>query len=198
MKLFLLLATAGLMAGTLPAHSQAFQRLHFHPGQDTVIGSHRLRLEGPDNPAAPTLWEGPLRIEHDTQRCAARVSLVRSVWAAPTESYAIVITDSGSNTYVQFIDTDSCAVKWPRIKAFTEGIDVLGKKIQILPGCACDSAAAPCTCSGAQVYSIRSNDAPALLEEESCALTKLRLGVEFTGTRKVLHPGTPQVHLLPN
>ena len=107
----------------------------------------------------------------------------------------IVITESGSSTYLHFIDPSSCAAKWPRIKAFTEDIRIPKDRIEFLPACACDTAEIPCSCSAAQVYSMKVDSAPVLLEQESRALTKLQLGVEFTGDRKVLHPRTPKAQL---
>ena len=189
---------AAAVIGAFPAHAQSFRSLLFHPGQDTAVGLHELRLEGPDRQDAPTVWEGPLRISTGKRSCEAHVSLVNAVWAAPEAKFAIVISQSGSSTFVQFIDVLSCAEKWPPVKAFTEDVKVLPNRIQIMPACACESPDAPCSCSAAQVYRIGGNRVPALLVGESRTLTRDRLGLDFVGTRKVLHPRTPQASLSPN
>lgn len=196
MRLERLAAISALAIGCTPAYSQTFQKQVFRVGQDTVVGSHRFRLEGPDNPDAPTVWEGPLRITNGKTTCESPVSLVGSVWAQSGAKFAIVVADSGSSTYVHFIDTLSCGAKWPRIKAFTEGVSIVSERIQILPGCDCGKTGAPCSCSAAQVYRLSSDAAPMLLKDESRALTKKYVGVTFSGTRKVLHPKTAQARLM--
>jgi len=191
-----LLAFFALLSGAGAAHSATFEKLVFRDGQDTVVGSYHLRLEGPDNPASPALWQGPLRIQNGAQVCRAPVSLISSVWAAPQSAFVIVVSESGSSTYVHFIDTSSCRPKWPRIKAFTAEVEILPTRIRILPGCSCDTADAPCSCSAAQVYRLRKGEAPAFLQQESETLTKEIVGVEFRGFRKVLYPKTPKARLL--
>lgn len=196
MRHFLSFLLVGL-AFASPVRSKTFEKLRFRDGADTVVGSLYLRLSGPDDPANPTLWQGPLRITRNGKSCEARVSLVSAVWVASESVPAIVVTENGSITYVQFVDTSSCAQKWPRIKAFTEDVRVLPDRLEILPGCTCDKTEAPCSCSAARVYKLQVDRAPTLLAQASRRLTKQVLGVEFSGNRNVLHPKTPQARLVP-
>jgi hypothetical protein len=191
--LFLLVA----LAIASPIRSETFKKLRFGDGEDTVVGSLHLHLSGPDDPSKPTLWQGPLRITRNGKSCEAHVSLVNAVWVADESDLAIVITENGSITYVQFVDISSCAQRWPRIKAFTEDVRVLPDRLEILPGCSCDKTDAPCSCSAARVYKLQGDRAPALLGQASRRLTKQVLGVEFRGNRSVLRPKTPQARLVP-
>ena len=196
MRGFLLFLLVALAIGS-PVWSETFKNLRFKDGEDTVVGSVYLHLSGPDDPTNPTLWQGPLRITQNGKSCEARVSLVNAVWVADETDFAIVITENGSITYVQFVDMSSCAQKWPRLKAFTEDIKVLTDRLEILPGCSCDKMGAPCSCSAARIYKLQGDHAPALLGQASRRLTKEVLGVEFSGNRNVLHPKTPQARLVP-
>ncbi len=89
-------------------------------------GSYHLQLEGPDNASSPSLWQGPLRISRAARSCSAHVSLVSAVWAAPHIGFLIVITESGSSTYVHFIDLATCLPKWQRLD---KGVSVVCRQV---------------------------------------------------------------------
>jgi hypothetical protein len=107
----------------------------------------------------------------------------------------LVVSYSGSLTYVDFIDKN-CKHAWPQIKTFTEAVQVAGDRLTILPGCEGSGAKGVTTCSAAQVFAFKVDSKPLLQQKESLALTKKILGVEFQGTRKVLHPKSAQAKLV--
>src|SRR5512141_1384590 len=98
-----------------------FRQLAFDNSQIARFGTYSFHLAEPDRPDKPTAWQGPLTISAAGKSCAADVSLVTAVYASAGAPFIVVITYSGSNTYVHFINIASCEVKWEPIKAFTEG-----------------------------------------------------------------------------
>ena len=164
------------------------------------VGNRQFLLAEPDDPRNPTAWQGPLWIE-DLQKgasCEANVSLVRAVYAAPGTDVAIAVAYSGSLTYVHFFDVKSCQEKQSAIEAFTEGVQVVGRQVRILPGCECHGPSKPCDCSAGQVVAIDAESRAVLQEKDSLDLTKEIIGVAFTGRKKVARPRTPNAKLVGN
>ena len=177
-------------------HVRGFRQLAFDNGQSTTFGAYSFRLAEPDRPDKPTAWQGPLTISSGGKSCAADVSLVTAVYAAPDAPFVVVVTYSGSNTYVHFIAIASCAAKWERIKAFTEGVRVAEDRLSILPACDSAGVKSPTRCFAARVYKLTSEAAPELLKDESFSLTKETLGVGFTGEAKVVHPKSARARIV--
>jgi hypothetical protein len=174
-----------------------FQQLAFTAANATSFGDYSFRLAEPNNVEKPTAWEGPLTISSAGKSCDADISLVTAVYASTEVRFVVVVTYSGSNTYVHFIATSNCASKWKTIKAFTEGVRVADDRLSILP--ACDSAGdnSPIRCFSGRVYKLTSGTSPVLLRNESFRLTKDELGVGFTGQARVAHPKTAQARIVP-
>ena len=177
-------------------HAGGFRQLAFDNGKDATFGAYSFHLAEPDRPDKPTAWQGPLTISSGGKSCEANVSLVTAVYASPDAPFLIVVTYSGSNTYVHFIASSSCAAKWERMKVFTEGVRVADDRLSILP--ACDSAGmrSPTHCFAARVYKLTNEAAPELLKDESFSLTKETLGVGFTGEAKVVHPKSSRARIV--
>src|SRR5450759_3331049 len=140
-------------------HAGGFRQLAFDNSQIARFGAYSFHLAEPDRPDAPTTWQGPLTISADGKSCAADVSLVKAVYASPDAPFLVVVTYSGSNTYVHFINIASCDAKWEPIKVFTEGVRVADDHLSTLP--ACDSAGlrSPTHCFAARVYKLTSEAA---------------------------------------
>ena len=98
-----------------------FRQLAFDNRQVARLGAYSFHLEEPDRPDKPRAWQGPLTISSTDKSCEADVSLVTAVYASPDAPFVVVVTYSGSSTYVHFITISSCAAKWERMKAFTDG-----------------------------------------------------------------------------
>src|ERR1035437_6906399 len=81
-------------------HVHGFRQLAFDNAQSTAFGAYSFRLAEPDRPDKPTAWQGPLTISSAGKSCEADVSLVTAVYAAPAAPFVVVVTYSGSNTYV--------------------------------------------------------------------------------------------------
>lgn len=177
-------------------HPGGFRQLAFKNGQDATLGANSFRLAEPDRPDKPTAWQGPLTISSGSKSCDADVSLVTAVYASPDAPYLIVVTYSGSNTYVHFIATSNCAAKWERMKFFTEGVRVADDRLSILPACDSAGTRAPTRCFAARVYKLMNEAAPEFLKDESFSLTKENLGVGFAGEAKVIHPKTSRAHVV--
>ena len=178
------------------ARCETFERLNFAHGREVVIGSTTFRLGPPDDPLNPSVWEGPLEIVRAGRSCQARVSLVVAVHASSSNRFIVVVTNSGSISYVNFIDSLSCAARWPRIKSLTDGVRLVRDRLEILPGCECGDAGQPCSCTAAQVFRLGTDQAPVFLRTDSLKLTGQVIGVEFSGERQVLIPKTSHVRLL--
>ncbi len=174
-----------------------FQQLVFTAANAITFGDHSFRLAEPNNAEKPTAWQGPLTISSAGKSCEADVSLVTAVYASTEVPFLVVVTYSGSNTYVHFVATQNCKTKWKTIKAFTEGVRVADDRLSILP--ACDSAGdnSPTRCFSGRVYKLTSAAAPVLLRNESFRLTKDKLGVGFTGQARVAHPKSAQAVIVP-
>ena len=165
-----------------------FQKLVFQAGQETTIAGLRFRLEDPDNPSSPTLWQGPLSIASGSTSCTVDASLIRDVYLSASGKLLLVVSLSGSSTYVAFFNPATCARKWAPIKAFTQSVSVEGNQLLLLPACACEVKGQPCSCSAGRVYALQDNSPPLLQPASSRALTKSKLGIAFTGTRSFAHP----------
>lgn len=169
---------------------------HSSESSEAQVGQLKLRLAQPDHADHPTAWEGPLEIEQGSASCQSDVSLVTAVYASPDIPVVLVVSYSGSLTYVDFIDK-SCKHAWAQIKAFTEGIQVSDDRLTVLPGCEGSGAKGLAQCSSAQVYKFDGNSQPKLDQTESLALTKKIIGVEFEGSNKILHPKSPDAKVMP-
>lgn len=165
---------------------------------EATSGAWKFVLADPDDPAAPTAWEGPLRIEavESAASCEAPLSLITAVYSAPGVEVALVLTYSGSITYLNFVNLRTCAERWPRIEAFTPGLEIAGHRVLIQPGCECGDKDQACTCSAGRVFDLADDYKPLLVESESLELTKRVLGVAFEGTKKVERPRSPQARVV--
>jgi hypothetical protein len=173
-----------------------FRQLAFDNSQIARFGTYSFYLAEPDRPGKPTAWQGPLMISAAGKSCTADVSLVTAVYASPDAPFVVVVTYSGSNTYVHFIAIASCAAKWEPIKAFTEGVRVAEDRLSILPACDSAGVKSPTRCFAARVYKLTSEAAPEWLKDESFSLTKETLGVGFTGEAKVVHPKSARARIV--
>jgi hypothetical protein len=176
------------VSGAEPAQSKAQVR--------TVT----LVLLNPDDPQHPSAWEGPLKVEGSGAgvSCSADVSLVSKVFSTSDGTLLVVLSHSGSLTYLQFIRTASCQEAFPRIQAFAEGVVVTGDEIKLMPACVCDAPQhpnKPCLCDSAKVYNIGEGYRPVFQASKSLELTRSVLGVGFEGRRKVIGPKTPAAKL---
>ena len=179
-----------------------FKALTFHAAGDggafeATTSGRVLRLLAPDEAGNPTVWDSALRITNAAtySQCAAEPWLVTDVYASSGADYLVVLSYSGSTRYIHFVESESCREKWSPANIFTEGITVAGDLVTVQPGCECPGGAAPCQCSAASVFQLAANRAPALLREQSLALTRSVLGVEFEGNAKVFRPKTPSAQL---
>ena len=178
-----------------------FQLLAFSPAANgqwqARIDQATVTLLDPNKPDRPTAWDGPLRIQlSPAATCEADLSLVTRVYGARGAEYLVGLSYSGSMQYIHFLDLKSCREKWPMRSVYSEGIDVAGDSLSVLPACESPGGSAPCVCSAAQVYRLTAAQPPEPLPAEALALTRKMLGVEFAGERKVLRPRTPTVELL--
>lgn len=168
------------------------------------VGEYRFTLDEPDDPAHPSVFEGPLRIAvaprgdaGATEPCDVDASLISAVFAPSTGAGGpvVVVSQTGSLTSIQLVDPGTCRERWPKIEVFTEGVRVAGRLLEILPGCEGEGKDAPASCSAGRVLALDPERGPTLLPLESRALTKSILGVEFDGSRRVVHPKSPQARL---
>lgn len=190
----LLLSVVIFFNGT--GSSDGFRPLVFHDQQPTVFGPHSFRLAGPDQPDKPTAWQGPLTIATGEKSCEADVSLVTAVYASLESPYVIVVTYSGSSTYIHFVSVATCTTQWNTNKVFTSSVQVRDDQLSVLPACESSAADAPALCSSGRVYKLSEDSAPVLLKKASIQLTKKNLGVGFFGQAKVAHPKTPQAEIV--
>ena len=187
-----------LAALLFPAPQQdavGFRQLVFTDSGAT-LGDYSFRLAEPDRPERPTAWQGPLTIASGAKSCKADVSLVTAVYGAAAMPFVVVVTYSGSNTYVHFIKTADCAKRWPSLKAFTEGVRVSGDRLSMLPACDGAGDPFPARCFAGRVYQLTAATKPQFLRNESVQLTRQTLGVAFTGEAMVSHPKSARARIV--
>ncbi len=189
----ILIATLAL---AVSARSGGFRPLPMQNGKDTVFEQYALRLAEPDNADKPTVWQGPLTISSGSASCTADVSLVTAIYAAPGNSFAIVLSTSGSNAIANFIELASCASKWPAIKRAASAVAVAGNHLTFSSVCEGGAKNAPALCSSARVYVIRYDSPPAYQKAASYRATAKELGVGFTGEAQVMDPRTPRAMIV--
>jgi hypothetical protein len=192
MRRGLLIAALVSLSFVARAQSGGFQPLNFEGAAEATFERYSLRLAAPDNPARPTMWEGPLTIVNGSVSCSADVSLVTSVYGAPGRGFVILLSTSGSNAIANFIELASCTAKWPPIKRAASSVRVAGNRLSFMPVCEGGGSNAAALCTSARVYAIRNDSPPAYLRSESFKLTAKEVGVGFTGEARVMDPHTPR------
>jgi hypothetical protein len=188
-----LIATIAL---AVSAQSAGFRPLPMQNGKDTVFEQYALRLAEPDNADKPTVWQGPLKITTGGASCTADISLVTTIFTAPANSFAIVLSSSGSNAIVNFIELATCGPKWPAIKRAASAVTVAGDRLTFSPVCEGGAKNAPAQCTSARVYLIRDDSPPAYLKAASYRATAKELGVGFTGEAQVMDPRTSRAMIV--
>ena len=196
---------SGVPASTGSATERPMQRIGFSPVAEgkfrATVATKELVLESPDNAQHPTVWDSALQVT-DTrtkQSCATEQWLVVEVYAPRDAAVAIIVSYSGSMSYINFVDLETCKPKYPRLEVYSESIQVSYNQIAIFPGCECTDAPAntACQCQAARVYRLGPDYRPVLDGKESLSLTQRHLGVAFTGEGWVYKPKTAQARLLP-
>ena len=184
------------LALAVSAQSGGFHPLPMESGKDTPFEQYAFRLAEPDNADKPTVWQGPLKISSGSGSCTADVSLVTAIYTAPGNSFAIVLSSSGSNAIANFIELASCASKWPTIKRAASAATVAGNRLTFSSVCEGGAKNAPALCTSARVYLIRDDSPPAYLKAASYQATARELGVGFTGEAQVMDPRTPRAMIV--
>ncbi|HEX5080288.1 MAG TPA: hypothetical protein VFV80_14140 [Geminicoccaceae bacterium] len=195
------LVVVGMLLAALAAAASGAAPLALHPveieGSAAVVAGHALELVGPDAPAAPTVWEGPIRVRDAGRlRCTLDVELIAGLYADDAGRSLLVVSRSGASTYLSLFDLADCNLAAASDALFTERIRVRGARIEVLPGCECGATPAVCRCSAAKVLRV---DGDLALREDvaaSRALTRARLGVAFEGEARVADPGGPAARIL--
>ncbi len=185
-------ALIAALALAASAQSAGFQPLPMQSGKDTAFEQYTLRLAEPDNAAKPTVWQGPLKISAGSDSCTSDVSLVAAIYTAPGKDFALVLSSSGSNWIVSFIELATCASKWPAIKHAASAVTVAGNRVTFSSACEGGAKNAPALCTSARVYVLQENSPPAYLKAASYRATARELGVGFTGEAQVMDPRTPR------
>jgi hypothetical protein len=103
------LAGCGMLLAVLAVEASEGSALAFHPveidGSDATVGNHALELVGPDVPQAPTLWEGPIRVRSKGHlRCTLDAELIAGLYAHSAGRALLVVSQSGTNTYLNLLD----------------------------------------------------------------------------------------------
>jgi hypothetical protein len=192
-----------LLAGCAAIGAHATQAaLEFHPvqldGSTARLAGHDLALSGPDEPSAPTIWEGPIdvRSRPSGEQCTIEAELIVSLYTDGSGRALLVVSHSGATTYLALFDLSDCAPAEPEMALYTEGVSVVGERIEVLPACECTEASQICSCSGGQV--LQANVDLQILEDvqASKALTREHLGVAFLGEARVAEPGTANARIV--
>ena len=187
--MLLQLASAQSLSQSLDS---VWKPVEFRPSPSDVTVSegqaagYALTLRQPDDASHPALWDGPItiadRITHLV--CYSKPLLVEKVFSLPYGNRVMVFSTNGSTKFVDIVDLSSCK-NVQRIKAYTEGIEVKGTRVEIAIGCECGDANRPCSCSSAQVWYTQKDGLLRLNLKESDALTQNSLGIVFRGNRQV-------------
>lgn len=184
--------TTLLLSTSCPAAGEPLTELNFvHAGMgvwNARVGNKQFIYNDPDS----ELWESGLTVRDlKTQKlCSTGISLVTAVYFYDSR-LAIVKHYSGSTTFIDFIDLETCKEKYPGISAYTKGVEVRRDRITIQPGCE-EGGSHIFQCSSASIYALKQAGQPVLLKRESAILTHKILGVGFVGIRYVHKPETPE------
>jgi hypothetical protein len=201
---FVLLLTAAGCAGTGGSDRPSFEELRL-AGAPAADGSSQGRIGlvdivvfGADDPRAPTLWEGPIRVRHDRAAavCTIDKDLITRVYVERTGAGLLVQSISGSTAYIQGFSATDCAPLWPEISAFTAGIAVTGDRIDIRPGCAATDDPGVSDCTSARAYNLDAAGAPVLQPQRARALTLSDTGIAFDGRALIRDAGTSRATLV--
>jgi hypothetical protein len=187
-----LMAALGCLPLAARTQSGGFQPLPMESAKATTFKQYTLRLAGPDKSDKPTMWEGPLTVSSGGASCSVDISLVNEVYAATGRDFVIVLSTSGSNAIVNFIELQSCASKWAPIKRSASTVKVVGNRVLFLAACEGGESNAPAQCTSARVYAIGNDSPPAYLRSESYRQTAKDVGVGFTGEARVMNPHSPR------
>ena len=196
---------SGVPASTGNASERPIQRIGFSPVAGSkfraIVAEKELILESPDNAQHPSVWDSALQVTdaRTKQSCATEQLLVVEVYAPRDATMAIIFHYSGSMSFIDFVDLETCKPKYPQIAVYTEDIQVSYNQIVVFPGFECTDAPANtvCQCQAARVYRLGPKYRPMLDAKESLSLTQRHLGVAFKGEGWVYKPKTAQARLLP-
>ena len=146
----------------------------------------------------PEVWDGDFQIRDlKTGRlCNVNADMIGEVYARKSGKIIIAVTEVGAGDYFQFIDIDTCEMKYPDIHGYSKRPHI--KNNTIVSGPVCEELEpGKAFCSSAKVYTLDAEARPILSEKESMERTTLVLGVGFKGGRLVENPRTKHAKLLP-
>ena len=165
---------------------------------DASIGPYKITIMNPFSIGHRIAWEGPIIIENlnTGSSCEVDISLITDVYISDGNEMLIIISYSGSNKYIDFVNTRNCDFKYKRIIAFSEKIELSNNLIIIKPACENIDDREKYFCSSAKIISIDRKDGPVILESDSVTLTKEIIGVGFYGESLIANPKTPNARLI--
>jgi hypothetical protein len=129
------IAICALLSIAAQAQSGGFHRLSMQGETDSTFGAYAIRLAEPNDAIKPTMWQGPVTISQGRKSCTADISLVSAVYVSSVHPFIIVVSASGSNTFINFIEPSSCNQKWERLKKSSAGVQIEGDRLSLLPAC---------------------------------------------------------------
>lgn len=164
----------------------------------TTNGKEILLQDTRISKGTPEVWDGDFQIRDlKTGRlCSVNADMIGEVYARRGGNIIIAVTEVGAGDYFQFIDIDTCEMKYPDIHGYSKRPHI--KNNTIVSGPVCEELEpGKAFCSSANVYILDAESRPILSEKESIERTIQVLGVGFTGKRLVENPRTKQAKLLP-
>ena len=163
-----------------------------------VIGDYKLELESEGDYEVPDVWDSPVYIcrKESITKCKTESLLVTGVYYIEKAQMILIDSYSGSMSYVDLIDINTCKAKFQRVEAYTEGIFIGNNQIQIYPACDYIGEALPMDCSAARVLSFDKEFQPVFDKNASDELTKKIIGVKFEGKKLILYPKTKFAQLI--
>lgn len=159
-------------------------------GGGPAPGNVVIEIENPDDPDAPTLWDGPVNVSGPNRAaCSIPVSLISRVFADGASM--LVVSLSGSTTYLSGYNVADCQSLWPEIAATTEGVIVEDRRVDFLPVCVSTETVGLSECYAAHSYEVDPAGQLVLLSDRAHELTRRAIGVAFDEVALVRDVGDP-------
>ncbi len=164
-------------------------------GLETSVlnGPYRLTIVGPKSDTPDAVWQGPVHVDRPaaSAACTIAVSLVERIYLDRSSKAILIVSRSGSTTYIQAFATRDCVPFWPEIAVVGGEVTVSGHEIDVAPVCIATDSPAVFDCLAARAFDL--DQQYQLLERPTRAreTTRTRTGLSFTGRAFVRAPGTP-------
>lgn len=178
-------------ASKRPNFSEFPLKSAFYNDEKILSHSYPKKILAKDYNTQLGLALGPIHVRDIATggRCTADIGLIERLFIEQTRRAMLVISRSGSTTYIHGISLSDCSSLWPEITAITSRVDVVVDRIEISATCIETDESSISQCWAGQVFRLGQNFNLVSLPVFASQLTKSNIGVAFTGQKFVQNAG---------